>query len=152
VTDGDFGLCAFWPETSCLGPAMLVRHEPGYVLVTVTGEIDYASVAELRERLFALADAGGHLVVDLNRVRFIDAAGLGALAGAARRATARGASLRVVCTRPHIRRLFRITGLDQAVLLADSLADALQEAAGAAGADETTGATGTTGATIAAAI
>jgi ABC-type transporter Mla MlaB component len=64
---------------------VLVRHEPDYVLVTVAGEVDFASVAGLRERLFTLASAGRPLVADLDRVSFIDAAGLGVLAGAARR-------------------------------------------------------------------
>ena len=33
------------------GLTVLVRHEPGYVLVTVAGEVDFASAAGLRERL-----------------------------------------------------------------------------------------------------
>ena len=56
---------------------VLVRHEPDYVLVTVAGEVDFASAAGLRERLFTLASAGRPLVADLDRVSFIDAAGLG---------------------------------------------------------------------------
>jgi len=130
VTDGDSGLCAFRPDAACLSPAMRVRHEPGYVLITVAGEVDYASAAGLRDRLFALAGTGRHLLVDLDRVSFIDAAGLGVLAAAAGRAAARGGSLRVVCARPRIRRLFRCTGLDRTVPVADTL----RAAAGATGA------------------
>jgi anti-sigma B factor antagonist len=95
----------------------------------VVGEVDFASAAGLRERLVALAAAGRPLVADLDRVRFIDAAGLGALAGAARHATAHGSSLRVVCGRRQVRRLFGLTQLDQVVPLAASLAEILQEAA-----------------------
>jgi anti-sigma B factor antagonist len=102
-----------------------VRREPGYVLITVAGEVDYASVAGLRVRLFRLAATGLPLVADLDRVSFIDAAGLGALAGAARRAAAAGTSLRVVCARPRIRRLFHVTGLDQAIPSAGTLDEAL---------------------------
>jgi len=126
--EGDGGPCAAPLETAYLIPVIRVRHEPGYVLVTVTGEVDYGTVAGVRERLFDLAATGRHLVADLDRVSFIDAAGLGVLAGTARRAAAHGASLRVVCARPRIRRLFQVTGLDRAVPLAGSLADALQEA------------------------
>ena len=64
-------------------------------------------------------------MADLDRVSFIDAAGLGALAGAARRAAAAGTSLRVVCARPRIRRLFRVAGLDQAMPSARTLDEAL---------------------------
>jgi anti-sigma B factor antagonist len=138
----DSGWAATRPDTGVLmlaasdGPdlddvlTVLVRHEPDYVLVTVAGEVDFASAAGLRERLFALACAGRPLVADLDRVSFIDAAGLGVLAGAARQAAAEGASLRVVCARRRVRRLFGLTQLDQAVLLAASLAE-LQVVAGA---------------------
>jgi len=102
---------------------VLVRHEPDYVLVTVAGEVDFASAAGLRERLFTLAPAGRPLVADLDRVSFIDAAGLGVLAGAARQAAAEGTSLQVVCARHWVRRLFGLTQLDQAVPVAASLAE-----------------------------
>jgi anti-sigma B factor antagonist len=139
VTDGDPGLRARRSEAATLilaGHAedealvIRVRREPGYVLITVIGEVDYASAAGLRERLFALADDGRPLVADLDRVSFIDAAGLGALAAAARRAAAHGATLRVVCAGHRIRRLFGLTGLDRAVPLAERLAEALQDTAG----------------------
>jgi anti-sigma B factor antagonist len=92
-------------------------------------------VAGLRVRLFRLAATGRPLVADLDRVNFIDAAGLGALAGAARRAATAGTSLRVVCARPRIRRLFRVTGLDQAVSLAGTLDEAVGMLASAANAE-----------------
>ena len=139
MTDG--GWAAARPDTAVLMLAasrdpdedevltVLVRHEPDYVLVTVAGEVDFASAAGLRERLFALASAGRPLVADLDRVSFIDAAGLGVLAGAARQAAAEGTSLQVVCARRRVRRLFGLTQLDQAVPVAASLAE-VQAAAG----------------------
>jgi hypothetical protein len=45
MSDGDDGLFAFQPETAGLIPVIRVRHEPGYVLVTVAGEVDYGTVA-----------------------------------------------------------------------------------------------------------
>ena len=102
------------------------RREPGYVVATVAGEVDIATVARLRERLSALASAGLPLVADLDQVSFIDATGLGALAAASRRAAACGGSLYVVCAQSQTRRLFRITGLDRQIPLARDLAEALQ--------------------------
>jgi anti-sigma B factor antagonist len=138
VTDRAFGLRILRPETSYLDSdgdrgswqvldqalTMRVRRKPGYLTITVAGEIDFATVSRLKSRLLPLAAAGCPLVVDLNLVSFIDAAGLGALASAARRAAVHGTSLHVVCARRQIRRLFRITGLD--LPLAGTLAEALQ--------------------------
>jgi anti-sigma B factor antagonist len=129
VTGGD--RAAPRPETAFMRMSeagaltVRVRHEAEYVLVTVAGEADFASVAGLRERLFALTATGRTLVADLDRVSFIDAAGLGVLAGAARRAAAHGGSLAVVCARPRIRRLIGIAGLDGAVSLAGTADEAL---------------------------
>ena len=111
-----------------MGKAMTIqaRHEPGYVIVTIAGEVDIATVDRLREGLSALAAGGLPLVADLDQVTFIDATGLGALAGAARLAAARGVCLYVVCAQPRTRRLFRITGLDRQIPLARDLAEALQ--------------------------
>ena len=85
-----------------MGEALTIeaRHERGYPVVTVAGEIDIATAARLRERLSELAAGGRPLVADLDQVRFIDSAGLAALVGAANRAAAHGGSLHVVCARP----------------------------------------------------
>ena len=150
MTNRDSGLRVLRPEAPYLIPVgsgaqrsapddvltIRVRRKPKYVLAAVAGEIDIATVAGLRERLVALAAGGRPLVVDLDQVSFIDAAGLGALVGAAKRAAEHGVGLHVVCARQQIRRLFRITGLDRSIPLARTLAEALPiMAAGAA--DET---------------
>lgn len=111
-----------------MGEALTIRvqEEGENVIVAAAGEIDIATVAELRERLYALAVGGRPLVVDLDQISFIDAAGLGALVGAARLASEHGTRLQVVCARPQIRRLFKITGLDDHIPLTCTLAAALQ--------------------------
>jgi anti-sigma B factor antagonist len=102
-----------------------VRHERDHAIVVAAGEIDIATVAQLRERLFELADTGQSIVIDLSQVSFVDSAGLGALVGAAKRAAAHGATLHVVGARPQIRQLFRVTGLEGRVPLARTLDEAL---------------------------
>jgi anti-anti-sigma factor len=102
-----------------------VRHERGAVIATVTGEIDISTVSGLREALFKLADTGQALIVDLNKVTFIDSAGLGALIGAYRQATARGGSLHAVCDRPQTRKLLWLTGVDRRIPLTATVDAAL---------------------------
>lgn len=100
------------------GLTVEVRHEPGHMLVTVAGEMDVATGPQLQERLATLAVSGQPMIVDLDRVTFIDASGLRVLANAASQATAHGASLHAVCARHQVRRLFAITGLDRQIPLA----------------------------------
>jgi anti-sigma B factor antagonist len=102
-----------------------IRTERGVVIAAVTGEIDISTVAQLRERLYELADHGGTLIVDLNRVTFIDSAGLGALVGMAQRAAEHGGSLHAVCAQPQPRRLLWMTGVDKRIPLWATTAEAL---------------------------
>ena len=110
-----------------MGDALIitVRSERGVVIAAVTGEIDLTTVAPLRERLFELADSGGTLIVDLNRVTFIDSAGLGVLVGTARRAAEHGGSLHAVCAQRQTRRLLWMTGVDRRIPLAATVDGAL---------------------------
>jgi anti-sigma B factor antagonist len=112
-----------------------VRDEGGVVIAAITGEIDISTVARLRERLYELADNGGTLIVDLNRVEFIDSTGLGALVGTARRIAEHGGSLYAVCAQPQPRRLLWVTGVDKRIPLAATVAGALmlQESQGSSG-------------------
>jgi anti-sigma B factor antagonist len=95
------------------------------VIAAVTGEIDISTVAQLREHLFELADHGATLIVDLNRVTFIDSAGLGALVGTAKRAAAHGGSLHAVCARPQTRKLLWLTGVERRIPLTATVDGAL---------------------------
>lgn len=105
--------------------SVTVRRERGAVIAEVTGDIDMSTVAGLRERLFGLADSGQPLIVDLNRITFIDSAGLGVLVGAARRATVHGGSLHAVCSRPQTRKLLWLTGVDRRIPLSATVDGAL---------------------------
>jgi anti-sigma B factor antagonist len=95
------------------------------VIAAVTGDIDMSTVAGIRERLFGLADGGQPLIVDLNRVSFIDSTGLGVLIGAARRAAVHGTTLHAVCSRPQTRRLLWLTGVDRRIPLTATVDAAL---------------------------
>jgi len=102
-----------------------IRHERGVVIAALAGDIDISTVSELRECLFELADTGRTLIVDLNRVTFIDSAGLGVLVGAYRQAIERGGSVHAVCARPQTRRLLWLTGVDRRIPLAATVDGAL---------------------------
>ena len=100
------------------------RHERDYTIVTIVGEIDMITVTGLREQLFELAASSRPLVADLDQVSFIDSAGLGVLVGTANRAASHGGVLEVVCARPNIWQLFRLSGLNRRIPLNHTMDEA----------------------------
>lgn len=95
----------FCLEIETFGPA------DGCAILAAAGEIDVVTAPLLRERLAEFAAAGPvHLIADLSRVTFLDAAGLGALAGAGNEFRRAGGSLALVVTAPRVLCPFRVTG------------------------------------------
>jgi len=74
------------------------------------------------------------LVLDLDRVDFIDSTGLGVMVGAAKRMRMIEGGFRIVCSQKHLNELFRITRLDEVFDLYESLEDALDSVPGVDGA------------------
>ncbi len=84
------------------------------VCVTVRGDVDLSTTPRLR-RAFLDLDSAGHtrLEVDLQRVEFLDSAGIGVLIGALRRARRAGGDLVVGAAGPEVGQLFALLGLDR---------------------------------------
>ena len=99
-----------------------VKEQGGWVVLSVSGEVDVATAPRLRERLVDLVTEGNHrIVVDLENVDFLDSTGLGVLVGALKRVRGEGGSLDIVCTHERILKIFSITGLDKVFGLHDSV-------------------------------
>jgi anti-sigma B factor antagonist len=86
----------------------------GIEVIDVQGEIDIYTAPRLRELLTGLASrAAASSSSTWTRVGFLDSAGLWVLVGGLRRVRARDGSLDLVCTRPRILKILRITGLTE---------------------------------------
>jgi anti-sigma B factor antagonist len=82
--------------------------------LVLAGEVDVYTSPDLRRALADAVESGcAHVVVDLEHLSFIDSSGLGVLVSTLRRMKEDGGTLRLVCTKEGILKIFRITGLDK---------------------------------------
>ena len=93
-------------------------------VVTVGGEIDIATVPALRRHLRSVPDCT--TILEFSGVRLVSAAGLTELVDLRDRLTLAGARLALAGASPSIRRILTITGLDDTVMLADTLHAAVE--------------------------
>ncbi|MBC7630286.1 STAS domain-containing protein [Aeromicrobium sp.] len=102
--------------------ALTSRTVEAFEIIEVGGEIDVYTAPKLREAIVAAVDAGHtKLIIDVQRVDFLDSTGLGVLVGALKRVRADGGSLDIVCTQERILKIFEITGLDKVFGLHSSI-------------------------------
>ena len=95
-------------------------------VIEVSGEIDVYTAPRLREKIIALVDAGHYrLIVDMERVEFLDSTGLGVLVGGLKRVRAHDGGIDLVCTQGRILRIFRITGLSKVFDIYNSVDEAV---------------------------
>ncbi len=84
----------------------------GIEVIDVEGKIDIYTAPRLRELLIDLVSSNTYqLIVNLDKVEFLDSTGLGVLVGGLKRVQAHDGSLDLVCTQERILNIFRMTGL-----------------------------------------
>lgn len=83
--------------------------------ITPPRELDPATAPEL-EALIRPIDPSTEVVLDFADVDFCDSSGLRVLVEAYQRFNEAGGSIRVVNARPHVRRVFEVTALDDRFL------------------------------------
>jgi anti-sigma B factor antagonist len=114
------------PAERAMNLTLATTTQDGCPVVHVEGEVDVFSAPALLAHLVEVLRFGRpEVVVDLERVTFIDSSGLGVLFGALKRARAFDGSLHLVCSHSRIRRLFRATGLPRDFPVHDTVQEAL---------------------------
>jgi anti-sigma B factor antagonist len=97
-------------------------NKDGIEVVDVEGEIDVYTAPRLRELLIDLVNKNNYqLVVNMEKVEFLDSTGLGVLVGGLKRVRAHDGSLDLVCTQERILKIFRITGLTKVFGIHDTV-------------------------------
>lgn len=99
-----------------------------HTLLMAVGEIDAGTASQVSDAVSgALSLEHPRVLLDFSQVTFIDSAGLAALITAHRQAEAAQAMFALVHPTPATRRLIRVLGLDQLLLVYDTSEQALAE-------------------------
>ncbi len=94
------------------GLSLAWRTQGEYAIAALTGELDIACAAPLREQLLSLLRLrAARLVIDLSGVSYCDASGMAVLVGTGRRAELLGGMLRLAAPRPAVASALRVIGL-----------------------------------------
>lgn len=104
---------------------IITEQSDGVCTMSLSGEVDVYTAPRLKESLVEQVESGcTRIIVDLDGVGFIDSSGLGVLVGGLRRAKERDGTIRLVCTRDNILKIFRITGLDKVFAIFENAEEA----------------------------
>ncbi len=91
-----------------------VKTAEDFVQIAPIGEIDVYSAPTFKEELFSvIQNTNKNLVIDGEKLDYIDSTGLGVLIGGLKRMREKGLSITITGLNPNIHKLFTITALDK---------------------------------------
>jgi anti-sigma B factor antagonist len=99
-----------------------VKDVGGIKVVELEGEIDLSTAVVFKETVYEVIESGHtDVVIDLNGLEFMDSTGLGVLVAALKKTSTEGGSIRLICDKRSILKVFTITGLDKVFSIYDNL-------------------------------
>jgi anti-sigma B factor antagonist len=105
-----------------------VRDEGGCPVVELEGEIDLSTSPVFKETVYRVIESGNKdVIIDLNGLEFMDSTGLGVLVAALKKTSMEGGSIRLICSKRNIIKVFTITGLDKVFAIYDNLQRCLDD-------------------------
>jgi anti-sigma B factor antagonist len=93
------------------GLSIQTSRDDGQAHVAVEGEIDLSTCGELREAVLTCAEGAERLLLDLQRVEFIDTTGLGTLLELRSTLQAKGVLFEIFAADGPVRQAVDVTGL-----------------------------------------
>jgi anti-sigma B factor antagonist len=95
-------------------------------VVAPRGDLDMATVGDVRRTLVGLIDGGqSQVLMDLGGVGYLDSSGLGALVAAMKQARAVGGDVRLCALQDDVRGIFELTRLARAISIHPTRQEAL---------------------------
>jgi anti-sigma B factor antagonist len=97
-------------------------YQPGWAIISPSGEIDLATVSQLEDALAAsIVDGNTDVAVDLTGVTFMDSTGLRALLAANQNLSSSGHRMALIVAGGPVDRLLDISGVGQTLAIFESL-------------------------------
>ncbi len=92
---------------------LVIGQQNGKTVIRVEEErVDAHNSGELKDRILKVIEGGAHsLIVDLEKVEFIDSSGLGALLSGYKNANLRSSAFALAGLTPRVRSMFELTRL-----------------------------------------
>ena len=104
-----------------------VKEAGGYPVIELKGEIDLSTSPVFKEKVYEIIESGKKdIVIDLSGLEFMDSTGLGVLVAALKKTSMEGGSIRLVCNKKSIIKIFTITGLDKVFTIYNNLRECLE--------------------------
>jgi anti-sigma B factor antagonist len=104
-----------------------VKEAGGYPVIELKGEIDLSTSPVFKEKVYEIIESGRKdIVIDLSGLEFMDSTGLGVLVAALKKTSMEGGSIRLVCSKKSIIKIFTITGLDKVFAIYNNLRECLE--------------------------
>ncbi len=98
-----------------------VQEEGNTTVISLSGSVDVTSALELRSVVQGLLKEGANILVDLSEVNFLDSSGLSVFVKAYQISQKVGAQIALTNPQPSVREVFRLTGFEKLLNIADSL-------------------------------
>ncbi len=96
------------------------------LLVRLEGELDQCSASGIRRDLDMLLQDQRikHLVLDMEKMPFMDSSGIGVILGRYRQLLLRGGTVSLMHLSPQVKRIYELSGMRQIIALMDEKEDA----------------------------
>ncbi len=81
-------------------------------ILDLEGEIDVYTYPVLNDSLLGLISEGNYnIVINLEKVKYIDSTGLGVIANSANKISHKNGELKIICNHPQLIKIFSVSGL-----------------------------------------
>lgn len=104
---------------------LTIEQTGSLAIIQCEGNLDASTIAYFKETVYPVVKNGAHrLVVDAQRLLFIDSVGLGVLIALSRKVRERGGEVKIAAPTADVRSIFEITRLTRLFDLCESMDDA----------------------------